>query len=772
VAERRVEIRVTVDDADANAKLDKFAAKLKKIAGDWTIKLRLDDAGAGAKLDKMAAQLDRMSSKRYESRFGISGLTEANAELDKTIAKLKEINGYSATAAVRVRSNSSSLRNTIDKLAQDTRKGALGRAWGGLDRGLNHMLLGDLFKGGGSAAGGAGGAGGGFLSFLGGANNQYAGIGIGALVALAAAVAPGLVPFALGGGVGGLGAIGALMTGAHGAAQIQQDTQALALARAAYKLHPNPVTFLQRKYAGQALQESTGLYQPFQPFGRQVDTLQNTFFSSFARALTSKGPGFSGGPGGHPGTSFLQGLAPIMQQLANFMKQLSPLMGQLFRASLPFVEAFLKIMIQFAKVVMPSVLQSMKMMLPYMPIMMQGFKELSVGIADFIKNLGPGMKEGAIIFKGAMFIVKLLLQQIGIAASDFAIAIVKTAEGIRTFARNLPHWFDVMFHTIASLFDTWRHGWAHIWDMVFSDTIGAVIRIDRGIINWFEKVPKQVQNALRGLGQMLENIGKLALSMLLSGLKAAAGPVINFVQNLGHSILHIFDVAIGRHSPSKAFFAAGEDIMRGLYNGIQSHERRLQSKVSGIGGNVVSWITAALRATGKPMSWLPALERLVSLESGGNPRAINPISVMGEHATGLWQMLPSTFAGEGGRGGLMGMFNPIIEGVAALRYISGRYGSPFNIPGLFGGGYQGYATGGIITEPILGRGLRTGMTYGFGENGIRERVTPLSGGGGSAGTYLIFNVQGDTNPDAAAMRILKILRQYKTRHGGLALNLG
>jgi hypothetical protein len=33
-------------------------------------------------------------------------------------------------------------------------------------------------------------------------------------------------------------------------------------------------------------------------------------------------------------------------------------------------------------------------------------------------------------------------------------------------------------------------------------------------------------------------------------------------------------------------------------------------------------------------------------------------------------------------------------------------------------------------------------------------------------------VQGDTNPDAAALRIIQLLRKYKTRHGNLSLNFG
>ncbi len=72
--------------------------------------------------------------------------------------------------------------------------------------------------------------------------------------------------------------------------------------------------------------------------------------------------------------------------------------------------------------------------------------------------------------------------------------------------------------------------------------------------------------------------------------------------------------------------------------------------------------------------------------------------------------------------------------IAAIRHILGAWGSIFNIPGLLGGSYQGYSGGGVIPEPVLGRGLLSGMRYSFAEKGP-ERVTPglgVAGGGGLA----------------------------------------
>lgn len=64
---------------------------------------------------------------------------------------------------------------------------------------------------------------------------------------------------------------------------------------------------------------------------------------------------------------------------------------------------------------------------------------------------------------------------------------------------------------------------------------------------------------------------------------------------------------------------------------------------------------------------------------------------------------------------IMGMFTSLLGGNA-----SGGKGML---------GILGFATGGIIKEPVIGTGLNSGSTYAFGESGP-EMVTPVSVGGG------------------------------------------
>jgi hypothetical protein len=178
-----------------------------------------------------------------------------------------------------------------------------------------------------------------------------------------------------------------------------------------------------------------------------------------------------------------------------------------------------------------------------------------------------------------------------------------------------------------------------------------------------------------------------------------------------------------------------------------------------VGGNVAGWIRTALRLTHAPMAWLGILERLVSLESGGNPRAVDPISVGGQHASGLFQTLGSTFAAYGLGGS---MFNPIADAIAGIRYIMSRYGTPFAIPGLLSGAYHGYANGGWINEPVFGMGLRSGDAYSFA-----ERAPEYVGRGQNAtNVYVTVNASGLVNPATMGKEIAQAINTYARHNGG------
>lgn len=211
------------------------------------------------------------------------------------------------------------------------------------------------------------------------------------------------------------------------------------------------------------------------------------------------------------------------------------------------------------------------------------------------------------------------------------------------------------------------------------------------------------------------------------GLKSMAKHAIDGIADVAHKLVSKFKSILGIHSPSRVFTEMGGHIVSGLVNGLSAGNLKsfgesvlkdfgggaikgwnaikgffsgLLGGGSGKGGNATGWLTAALGLTGTSMSWLSGLQKLVGAESGGNPSAVNSATVMGQHATGLLQMLPSTFAANmlKGHGNIL---NPVDNAAAAINYIKKRYGSVYNTPLFSGGSYKGY-NGGLSRVPYDG----------------------------------------------------------------------
>ncbi|SDL32934.1 phage tail tape measure protein [Streptomyces indicus] len=116
-----------------------------------------------------------------------------------------------------------------------------------------------------------------------------------------------------------------------------------------------------------------------------------------------------------------------------------------------------------------------------------------------------------------------------------------------------------------------------------------------------------------------------------------------------------------------------------------------------IGGKGVkrwsSVVLQALKLVGQPASLLPTVLRRMNQESGGNPKAINNWDINarnGVASRGLMQVIPPTFAAYAGRLRGRGIWDPLANIYASMRYALSRYGSlsrAYNRPG-------GYAAGG------------------------------------------------------------------------------
>ncbi|WP_347388551.1 transglycosylase SLT domain-containing protein [Paenibacillus amylolyticus] len=81
-------------------------------------------------------------------------------------------------------------------------------------------------------------------------------------------------------------------------------------------------------------------------------------------------------------------------------------------------------------------------------------------------------------------------------------------------------------------------------------------------------------------------------------------------------------------------------------------------------------MSSALKAAGKPDSWLQPTLELVARESSFNPNAKNPKS----SAAGLFQFLDMTRKNYGGSS--VNWNDPYQQAIAGIKYIENRYGDP------------------------------------------------------------------------------------------------
>jgi TP901 family phage tail tape measure protein len=179
--------------------------------------------------------------------------------------------------------------------------------------------------------------------------------------------------------------------------------------------------------------------------------------------------------------------------------------------------------------------------------------------------------------------------------------------------------------------------------------------------------------------------------------------------------------------------------------------------IPGTSGNVASWLEQAMRADGKPNSWLRYMETLVQKESGGDPHAYNPSG-----ASGLCQMKPGTYARWATLRG--GIWNPVSNAAASMRYITATYGAPWNIPGLMGGYYPGYKGGGPVRFDTGYGTLRPGYNLAYNGTGKNEHLGPAGG----ATVINIYPKMLVSDKRQLARELTDVLEQFRGKGGRLA----
>jgi hypothetical protein len=196
------------------------------------------------------------------------------------------------------------------------------------------------------------------------------------------------------------------------------------------------------------------------------------------------------------------------------------------------------------------------------------------------------------------------------------------------------------------------------------------------------------------------------------------------------------------------------------------------------GSMSASAISALWTSMGGPASAAANMAQIAFAESGDDPSIVQKGEPPGLTGYGLYQITPTSGISQNGAyGNLLNASNNTKAAIALFRGAGNSYSPWSSDPigaGLSGGGgstnagsgnpggsQYSYAGGGVIPEPVVGYGTRSGRSYSFGENGP-ETVVPgvasgssTQGGGSSGGGNVInFNWYGPQMPSPEQQQAL------------------
>lgn len=279
--------------------------------------------------------------------------------------------------------------------------------------------------------------------------------------------------------------------------------------------------------------------------------------------------------------------------------------------------------------------------------------------------------------------------------------------GINNSSNEVINAANAVTTTVGNNLDTFAKGSIKYGQETDNSIASGVTGTVNTVTSAANSLTTAIGNILKTFASSCVSIGQSIGNSIASGMQASEANAVSIAHELTQKIIDAFTGPDGFdiHSPSRRLFEIGSYVIQGFINGLSSQDvlTFFQNKIGSmlsVAGDVSKWLSMTLMITGTPMDWLPGLLKLASYESGdpgtlgsGDPTLVNSVGVGGEYATGLLQMLPSTFS-ENMLGGFNNIMNPIDNAIAAIRYIKNRYGSVYNTP-LFtsGGAYQGYEKG-------------------------------------------------------------------------------
>jgi hypothetical protein len=392
----------------------------------------------------------------------------------------------------------------------------------------------------------------------------------------------------------------------------------------------------------------------------------------------------------------------------------------------------------------------------------------------------------------------------------FAVGFMAVRDGTEVAGTAIRNWFIDLRAKIRNFFVdsmTWLHEGGKNLGLGLRDGAQAAWNATSGFL--FGTMKTKIRNFFTDGTTWLHGAGKDVLNGLFDGARAAWKAAKGWAVDLKNTVVGAVKDAFGIHSPSRVMMGLGGSMVDGLIHGIIRKNptalitkvfggttQALQSMVSSgligagrltgkamdalggmLGGPAVQGGNRSNRALGKTMAgafgWAGeaqwnALDRLWMGESGWNSNAKNTTST----AFGIPQFLKST----GSAYGLAyGNTNPAAQISAGLQYIKDVYGSPLGAYSAWSSrSPHWYANGGVINEPVMGVGLRSGDRYGFGERGpetvVPGRVHAVSGGSGTVKHETTIHINATGSDIELENKLVRVLTSAS--NGGRLKQIG
>ena len=169
---------------------------------------------------------------------------------------------------------------------------------------------------------------------------------------------------------------------------------------------------------------------------------------------------------------------------------------------------------------------------------------------------------------------------------DKIVGAVKTAwNGIVAFLQKAAAF-------IVDIFMNWT-----IWGFLIKNWNKIVVAVQTAwnkVIGFFQQAPGRILKALGDVGSMLYNTGKNIVTGLWKGIQDTWGNVMNWIGGLFNGFIDKVKGLLGIASPSKVFAGIGNNLSKGLQNGILGGVPAVQGAMDKLAGITTGSLNASM----------------------------------------------------------------------------------------------------------------------------------------------------------------------------------